>query len=523
MACSSCCSVPVFSSLWLYLARRRLEPNTPLKFGLGIIQLGLGFAAMYIGARSSRATGIVPMYWLILGYFLHATGELCLSPIGLSMITKLSPKGVTGILMGTWFLAYSFAQYVAALIAQLTGVEAGGSSSIALPKPTETVMVYGAVFGTTRLGGSRGWPTLGVGLALDRAAHARSALASFPSWSVLWPQDRAWCRGCSLTRMRCAASGSRGFLRVPRIEKLGGNVDAHETAFASQKSQPDCAPMSDPTPALPDLPELPEGEPLDPEPVAVAIETARALFRTGEHAEALRWLRRAAERAEESGDDVRALNLARSAADLSTALQSVSPPRASVPVPPPARSSVPPRPRHRRVHPCRRQLRRPGRPRRRQLRRRQFRRRQFRRPRPRRRPASPLPSTPHRVDETIVLLPYDDFSDKTQVDATAPLQRDPLQSRVQISELPAPSLASSRSVTMPSPPSSEPTIANAQYSPVIEVKRPAVRSALRVAVTRDPESPDTWLVRPLAEDQEVPPGCEEALLVTLDPKSRLLQ
>jgi hypothetical protein len=128
------------------------------------------------------------------------------------------------------------------------------------------------------------------------------------------------------------------------------------------------------------------------------------------------------------------------------------------------------------------------------------------------------------VDEAVALSPYDDFSDKTQVDASAPpLQRDALQSRVQITELPKRGEAEPRSVTMPSPPSSEQTVADAQFSPVIEVKRPTVRSALRVAVTRDPGSPDTWLVRALAEDSPVPPGCEEALLVALDPKSRLLQ
>jgi POT family proton-dependent oligopeptide transporter len=149
---------PVFSALWLYLARRKHEPNTPLKFGLGIVQLGLGFVALYIGAAVSRATGVVPMFWLVLGYFLHSTGELCLSPIGLSMITKLSPKGVTGIMMGTWFLASAFAQYVASLIAQLTGVRDAGTLASALPKPTETVMVYGSVFGNI------GWIALGVGL-----------------------------------------------------------------------------------------------------------------------------------------------------------------------------------------------------------------------------------------------------------------------------------------------------------------------------------------------------------------------
>ena len=151
---------PVFSLLWLYLARRRLEPNTALKFAFGTFLLGLGFVSLYVGAETSRRTGVVPMFWLILCYFLHATGELCLSPIGLSMITKLSPKGVTGILMGTWFLAYSFAQYVAALIAQLTGVKEGGAVAATLPQPIETVRVYGSVFG------SIGWVALAVSVLL---------------------------------------------------------------------------------------------------------------------------------------------------------------------------------------------------------------------------------------------------------------------------------------------------------------------------------------------------------------------
>jgi len=149
---------PLFSWLWLYLARRRLEPSTPLKFALGTIQLGLGFAALYLGALTSRATGSVPMFWLILCYCLHATGELCLSPIGLSMVTKLAPKAVTGLLMGTWFLAYSFAQYLAALIAQLTGVTTQGATADPRTMATETVMVYGSVFGTI------GWVALGVGV-----------------------------------------------------------------------------------------------------------------------------------------------------------------------------------------------------------------------------------------------------------------------------------------------------------------------------------------------------------------------
>ena len=216
--------------------------------------------------------------------------------------------------------------------------------------------------------------------------------------------------------------------------------------------------------------DLPEVEPRDPEPVAVAIETARALFRSGERLDALRWLRRAAERAEEAGDDVRSVSLARSAADLSTELQSV---------PPPPVASSPPS-------------------------------------------VAAAPPTSRRHDEAIALAPYDDFSDKTVVDAAAPaLPREALQSGVQITELPE-SQPSPRSVTMPSPSSSIPSVANTPIAPVV-VAKPAVRQAVRVALSPDPSRLGAWLVRPLAEGDAVPAGTEEALLVALNPHSRLFE
>jgi POT family proton-dependent oligopeptide transporter len=137
----------VFGWLWVWLARRSLEPSIPLKFGFGIVQLGLGFGALYIGAVVSGSDGMVGMGWLVLGYLLHTTGELCVSPIGLSMITKLSPPKVVGVMMGAWFLSSAFAQYVASLIAALTGVSGGAEGGTTLPPASETVMVYGSVFG----------------------------------------------------------------------------------------------------------------------------------------------------------------------------------------------------------------------------------------------------------------------------------------------------------------------------------------------------------------------------------------
>ncbi len=132
--------------IWLWRKLGRYEPSAPFKFGLGTVQLGLGFGALWLGAASSTSTGMVPVFWLLLGIALHTSGELCLSPVGLSMITKLSPPRVVGVMMGAWFLASAEAQYMASVIARLTGVK-GAESTAAAVAPTDTVMVYGSVFG----------------------------------------------------------------------------------------------------------------------------------------------------------------------------------------------------------------------------------------------------------------------------------------------------------------------------------------------------------------------------------------
>jgi POT family proton-dependent oligopeptide transporter len=135
----------VFTALWTMLANRGLEPSTPVKFSLGLLQLGLGFGVFWYGAQMADPRGMVALSWLFLGYLLHTTGELCLSPVGLSMITKLSPRRLISTVMGAWFLATAVSQLAAGIIAQFTGVTEGEGSAIPIPK--ETVHVYGDVFG----------------------------------------------------------------------------------------------------------------------------------------------------------------------------------------------------------------------------------------------------------------------------------------------------------------------------------------------------------------------------------------
>jgi POT family proton-dependent oligopeptide transporter len=136
-----------FTALWSWLAARRAEPSTPVKFALGLVQLGLGFGALWLGAETADARGMVGASWLLLGYLLHTTGELCISPIGLSMMTRLSPARIVSTVMGGWFMATAFSQYLAGLIAQLTGVHSESGAAQVIPDPTATLHLYGDVFG----------------------------------------------------------------------------------------------------------------------------------------------------------------------------------------------------------------------------------------------------------------------------------------------------------------------------------------------------------------------------------------
>jgi len=108
---------PLFSILWIRLGSTGREPSTPLKFGIGIGLLGLGFLALAFGLGQAGDDGRAPLIWLVLIYLLHTMGELCLSPVGLSMVTKLSVMRVVGFMMGVWFLASAYANFVAGRIA----------------------------------------------------------------------------------------------------------------------------------------------------------------------------------------------------------------------------------------------------------------------------------------------------------------------------------------------------------------------------------------------------------------------
>jgi proton-dependent oligopeptide transporter, POT family len=129
---------PVFAWLWIRLAALGREPSTPVKFALGIMQAGLGFGALLVGSQFPDEAGRVALVWIVLAYLLHTTGELCLSPVGLSAVTKLAVLRVVGVMMGAWFLATAYAETLAAQLAKIAAIatDAGAIADIAAARAT---------------------------------------------------------------------------------------------------------------------------------------------------------------------------------------------------------------------------------------------------------------------------------------------------------------------------------------------------------------------------------------------------
>ncbi len=135
---------PVVAALWVALARREKNPSLPVKFGLGLLFLGAGFLVMVGAAQFVIKGQKVWPTWLIVTYLLHTVGELCLSPVGLSSVTKLAPPRLVGQMMGIWFLATSLGNLIAGLVAGEFNAEAVGQ----MPSRFGQIVLMAAIAGT---------------------------------------------------------------------------------------------------------------------------------------------------------------------------------------------------------------------------------------------------------------------------------------------------------------------------------------------------------------------------------------
>ena len=138
---------PVLSWLWIALAKKGWEPSIQVKFGIALLLVGLGFVVLAWSQGTANAAFRVSLWWLVLTYFLHSIAELCISPVGLSMITKLSIARVVGMMMGVWFLSISIGEYLAGAAAQSASVQTVGGQvtnpQVALQTYAHTFMVGG--------------------------------------------------------------------------------------------------------------------------------------------------------------------------------------------------------------------------------------------------------------------------------------------------------------------------------------------------------------------------------------------
>ncbi|OWR01026.1 peptide MFS transporter [Sphingopyxis witflariensis] len=141
---------PLFAALWTWLGRRGMEPSTPVKFGLAMLQLGLGFYALKWGAEAVGMGNATPVLFIFLIYLFHTMGELCLSPVGLSAMNRLAPAHMASLIMGTWFFASATGNFVAGLIAAATGSEKAsgeGAGKALVLDVYSTIGLYAVGFG----------------------------------------------------------------------------------------------------------------------------------------------------------------------------------------------------------------------------------------------------------------------------------------------------------------------------------------------------------------------------------------
>ncbi len=148
---------PVLSFLWLALAKRGWEPSIQVKFGLALLLVGLGFVVLALSGSTADGAFRVSLWWLVLTYFLHSIAELCISPVGMSMITKLSIGRIVGMMMGVWYLSISVGEYLAGAAAQAASVQTVGGQ---VTNPELALNTYLATFMT---GGEL---TIGAGVVL---------------------------------------------------------------------------------------------------------------------------------------------------------------------------------------------------------------------------------------------------------------------------------------------------------------------------------------------------------------------
>jgi POT family proton-dependent oligopeptide transporter len=131
-----------FSKFWIWLNKKGKEPSTPLKFAFSFILMSIGFYVFWLGCVLNIHSGLIPLWCFVLGYFFIIAGELCISPIGLSMITKLAPAKIVGLMMGIWFFATAVGEFLASKIGSMMSVPRNFQNNAIISMPYYASILY---------------------------------------------------------------------------------------------------------------------------------------------------------------------------------------------------------------------------------------------------------------------------------------------------------------------------------------------------------------------------------------------
>jgi POT family proton-dependent oligopeptide transporter len=190
---------PVFAGLWVGLGKRGWEPSAPAKFGLGLMQVALSFLIFAWGARAVGPGVATPVFLVFLIYFLQTTGELCLSPVGLSAMNRLAPRHLASLIMGAWFYMTAVGNFVAGKIGEATGGGEGGAMT-----KEGTLSVYATI----------GWWTLGIALAVLLVSPVIRRLMHIDTLQD--PVDHAMAGEAQLAEPQGAGFDTAAETRTPR-------------------------------------------------------------------------------------------------------------------------------------------------------------------------------------------------------------------------------------------------------------------------------------------------------------------
>jgi POT family proton-dependent oligopeptide transporter len=166
---------PIMTALWRALGKSGFEPSAPGKFGFGLVFVGLGFVSLLWGDSAAGEGAKIAVFFIFLVYFLHTVGELCLSPVGLSAMNRLSPKHLASFVMGAWFFATAGGNFVAGLIGKATGGESGEITR------AKAVAVYSTI----------GWWVMGIGVVVILIAPLVKRLMHLDTLSDDTPESEA--------------------------------------------------------------------------------------------------------------------------------------------------------------------------------------------------------------------------------------------------------------------------------------------------------------------------------------------